>query len=56
MDSIDWQPSLRTPDPAVRILDPRFETYRLPHATVERLGGGMRWGEGPVFLNTQGAI
>lgn len=50
MYSIDWQPSLRTPDPAVRILDPRFEAYRLPHAKVERLGGGMRWGEGPVWI------
>ncbi|OYO28759.1 SMP-30/gluconolactonase/LRE family protein [Janthinobacterium sp. PC23-8] len=45
-----WQPSLRTPDPAIRILDKRFEHYRLPHATVERLWTGSRWGEGPVWF------
>lgn len=46
----DWSPSLRVPDPAVRVLDPRFERYRLPHARLERLGGGMRWAEGPVWF------
>lgn len=45
-----WQPSLRTPDPAVRILDKRFEHYRLAHATVERLCTGARWSEGPVWI------
>lgn len=45
-----WTPSLRVPDPAVRVLDPRFERYRLPHARLERLGGGMRWAEGPVWF------
>lgn len=51
-----WQPSLRTPDPAVRILDPRFEHYRLPHATVERLWSGARWSEGPVWIGDARAL
>lgn len=50
MNDFPWHPSLRTPDPAVRILDERFARYRLPHATVERLGGGYRWAEGPVWI------
>ncbi|HEX2652695.1 MAG TPA: SMP-30/gluconolactonase/LRE family protein [Xanthobacteraceae bacterium] len=45
-----WQPSLRYPDPAVEILDPRFAKYRLNLASVERLSTGMRWGEGPVWF------
>jgi gluconolactonase len=51
-----WQPSLRTPDPAVRILDKRFEHYRLPHATVERLWSGCRWAEGPVWIGDARAL
>ncbi|WP_076070892.1 SMP-30/gluconolactonase/LRE family protein [Sphingomonas montana] len=43
-------PVVRVPDPAVRVLDPRFEHYRLPHARVERLAGGMRWAEGPIWI------
>jgi gluconolactonase len=50
MDEITWRPSTRVPDPLVRVLDPRFERYRLPHAKVERLGGGMRWAEGPAWF------
>jgi len=46
----DWSPNLRCPDPAVRSLDKRFEKYRLPLATVERLWTGSRWGEGPVWF------
>ncbi|EEF26058.1 Gluconolactonase precursor, putative, partial [Ricinus communis] len=45
-----WTPSLRYPDPAVEILDSRFERYRLPGAAVERLYTGTRWGEGPVWF------
>ncbi|WP_322048258.1 SMP-30/gluconolactonase/LRE family protein [Paraburkholderia sp. J67] len=51
-----WQPSLRTPDPAVRILDGRFEHYRLAHARVERLWTGCRWAEGPVWFGDAGAL
>lgn len=50
MDDRDWRPSTRVPDPAVRELDPRFAHYRLAHAKVERLGGGMRWAEGPAWF------
>lgn len=45
-----WQPSPRYPDPAIEILDPRFERYRILLAAVERLGTGMRWAEGPVWF------
>ena len=40
----------RYPGPAVQILDPRFERYRLPLAGVERIATGCRWGEGPVWF------
>ena len=39
-----WAPSLRYPDPLVRSLDPRFDKYRLPLASVERLYTGLRAG------------
>jgi gluconolactonase len=40
----------RYPDPAVRVLDPRFESCRLPNAAVERIATGYRWAEGPVWF------
>ena len=40
----------RVPDPAVKVLDPSFEKYRLPLASVERLSQGYRWAEGPVYF------
>ena len=40
----------RVPDPAVKILDPSFEKYRLPLASVERLSQGYSWAEGPVYF------
>jgi gluconolactonase len=45
-----WRPSDRCPDPAVRVLDKRFEKYYLYHARVERLAEGYRWAEGPVWF------
>ncbi|MCA0246105.1 MAG: SMP-30/gluconolactonase/LRE family protein [Proteobacteria bacterium] len=45
-----WQPSERYPDPAVRVLDPSFNQYRLVLASVERLYTGCRWAEGPVYF------
>lgn len=51
MDEITWSPSLRVPDPRVRELDPRFAHYRLAHAKVERLGGGLSWGPGPGLVH-----
>jgi gluconolactonase len=46
----DWTPSLRYPDPSVKVLDPRFNKYRVVLANVERLASGTRWGEGPVYF------
>ena len=40
----------RYPDPAVRILDPRFDRCRLLNAAVERIATGCRWAEGPVWF------
>src|SRR5438874_7422814 len=45
-----WQPSESYPDPAVEVLDRRFERYRHFNAGVERLATGMRWCEGPVWF------
>jgi gluconolactonase len=45
-----WEPTERYPDPAIRVLDPRFSKYRLVLANVERLATGMRWSEGPVWI------
>ncbi|HXF88019.1 MAG TPA: SMP-30/gluconolactonase/LRE family protein [Xanthobacteraceae bacterium] len=42
--------SQRYPDPLVQVLDPRFNKYRLPLASVERLATGFRWAEGPVYF------
>jgi gluconolactonase len=38
------------PDPAVRVLDPRFAPYVIGSAAVERLTTGYRWTEGPVWF------
>jgi gluconolactonase len=45
-----WEPSERYPDPAVHVLHPDFNTYRLPTASVEKLADGCRWSEGPVWF------
>jgi gluconolactonase len=46
-----WADSpVRYPDPAVRVLDPRFERYRIDSAAVERLATGCRWAEGPIWF------
>jgi gluconolactonase len=49
-DDTMWQPSERYPDPAVRVLAPAFQKYRLMLASVERLFTGCRWSEGPVWF------
>ena len=41
---------VRYPDPAVQVLDPSFEQYRIRSAAVERLATGFRWAEGPVWF------
>jgi gluconolactonase len=45
-----WHPATRYPDPAIEILDPRFKSYRLNAAAIERLHTGCRWSEGPVWF------
>ena len=48
--SVDFKPSQRYPDASVQILDPSFARLRLYSSTVEQLGTGMRWAEGPVWF------
>lgn len=48
--SSGWREQPRYPDPAVEIIDPRFEKYRIFSAAVERLYTGCRWAEGPVWF------
>lgn len=40
----------RYPDPAIEVLDASFEKCRVPLASVEKLAGGCRWSEGPVWF------
>ncbi|SAL72335.1 SMP-30/gluconolactonase/LRE family protein [Caballeronia telluris] len=40
----------RYPDPAVRVLDPRFKALTIASASVECLYQGARWSEGPVWF------
>ncbi|CAM5189110.1 Uronate dehydrogenase OS=Castellaniella defragrans OX=75697 GN=HNR28_001543 PE=3 SV=1 [Castellaniella defragrans] len=47
---MDWESNLRYPDPSIEVLDRSFLKYRLFNASVERLAGGTRWGEGPVWF------
>ena len=47
---MSWQPSGRVPDAAVREVDASFARYRLPLCKIERLAGGTRWAEGPVWM------
>lgn len=42
--------SVRYPDPAIEVVDRRFEKYRIANAAVERLYTGARWAEGPVWF------
>ena len=49
-ETTDWRPASRYPDPAIEILDPRFERYRIRAARIERLAAGCRWCEGPVWF------
>jgi gluconolactonase len=52
----DWQTRpwdgspIRYPDPAIEIIDPRFQKYAIGNAAVDRLCTGLRWGEGPVWF------
>ena len=48
--SFDFKPNQRYPDAAVQILDPSFTKYRIYSSSVEQLGSGMRWAEGPAYF------
>ncbi len=43
-------PPIRYPDPNIKVLDPRFARYVLPMAAIERIAGGCRFTEGPVWF------
>ncbi len=45
-----WQAATFYPDPAVHVLHPSFEKYKINLAAIERLGTGFRWAEGPVWF------
>src|ERR1044072_248236 len=45
-----WEPNERYPDPAITTLDPAFNKYRIAQTTVEKIAGGCRWNEGPVWF------
>ena len=46
----------RYPDPAVEVIDRRFEQYKIGNAVVERLWTGSRWAEGPVWFGDGGYL
>jgi len=48
--SFEFKPNQRYPDASVQILDPSFARLRLYSSSVEQLGTGMRWAEGPVWF------
>lgn len=45
-----WEPTQRYPDARVRALRPSFRKYMIMNAAVEKLAGGCRWSEGPVWF------
>lgn len=52
--SFEFKPNQRYPDPSVLVLDPSFTRYRIYSSTVEQVGSGMRWAEGPVYFPDDG--
>ena len=48
--TFEFKPNQRYPDPSVQILDPSFSKYRIYSSSVEQVGSGMRWAEGPVWF------
>jgi gluconolactonase len=48
--SAPFTPSQRYPDPAIKVIDPSFNRYRIGLAKVERIASHMRWCEGPVWF------
>lgn len=54
--TFSFTPNQRYPDPSVFILDPSFAKYRIYSSTVEQLGSGMRWAEGPAYFPDGGYL
>ena len=54
--SFPFKPNQRYPDPAVEILDPSFTKYRIYSSTLEQVGTGMRWAEGPAYFPEGGYL
>ena len=53
----DWENGIvRYPDPAIEVIDPRFEKYILNTAALERIYTGARWSEGPVWFGDGGYL
>ena len=48
--ALAFAPSQRYPDPRIEVLHPSFAKYRIFSSSVEMLGSGMRWAEGPVWF------
>lgn len=48
--AVDFKPNARYPDVSVQVLDPSFAKYRIYSSSVEQVGTGMRWAEGPVWF------
>ena len=46
----DTPAPIRYPDPDIVSLDPRFDSIALGHAAIERIAGGCRFTEGPVWF------
>jgi gluconolactonase len=40
---------VRYPDPDIRVLDKRFEKYKIGNTPIQRLHTGMLWAEGPAW-------
>src|SRR5437879_10081040 len=51
-DGAAWAAELpiRYPEPNIKVLDPRFQKYMLGNAAIERIAGGCRFTEGPVWF------
>lgn len=56
LNETPWEPSQRYPDPRFRAFDPVFLTFRAMNGAVEKLAGGCRWAEGPVWFGDHRAL
>lgn len=56
MDPHRTPPPARYPDPSIHVVDARFERYVIGNAAIERIAGGLRWAEGPVWFGDHHAL